>query len=50
MLAALAGRVTPAQANALVSGLSGVARIREFTELEARILALEAAAGKEGTP
>lgn len=46
MQAALAGRVTPAQANALLSGLASVARIKEVTELEARIAALEEQKGK----
>jgi hypothetical protein len=45
MQAALAGRVTPTQANALLSGLASVARIKEVTELEERIAALEAQKG-----
>ncbi|OCS50803.1 MULTISPECIES: DUF5681 domain-containing protein [Ralstonia] len=41
--AAADGRITPAQANAMTTALSSLARIREVTELESRIEALEAA-------
>lgn len=42
VLAAAVGDLAPAQAAQLITGLGGVAKIIESTELEARIAALEA--------
>jgi hypothetical protein len=43
MRAAAAGEITPAQASALTGALASMARIKEVSELEERIAALEAA-------
>ncbi|OTP72375.1 DUF5681 domain-containing protein [Caballeronia sordidicola] len=43
MRAAAAGEITPAQASALTGALASLARIKEVSELEERIAALEAA-------
>jgi hypothetical protein len=45
--AAARGQITPAQASAMTTALTGLARIKEISELEERIAALEAARGEQ---
>jgi len=43
--AAAMGQITPAQASAMTAALTGLARIKELSELEERIAALESGKG-----
>lgn len=45
--AAARGQMTPAQASAMTTALTGLARIKEISELEERIAALEKAGGAQ---
>jgi hypothetical protein len=45
--AAARGQITPAQASAMTTALTGLARIKEISELEERIAALENAGGAQ---